>query len=308
MANKLLAKFSKIKENREPSVHDSPKTAAILLAPSLILMAIIIFYPLVRAFILSFYNYNLTQPNNITFAFFDNFKTMLHDELFWKVCKNTVIFTFSTVAISLLLGLIIAIAFDQLPKRYAGYRGVILVPWVIPGIVVGYLFMYMFDVEVGIINFFLQRLNIIEEYLPWLMQEKLAMVAVIVAHIWNQTPFYILMITAGLKAIPRDVQEAAYVEGATRWQEFRHVTLPFLKGILVISSLLMVIRNINNFPIIFTMTGGGPAYATTTSAIHIYKLAFEQYDLGYASAVGVIWVFALIALSIAYIKSLQKDF
>lgn len=311
MTKKLLAmipRFGFNKENREPSVHDSPKTAAILLAPALILMSIIIFYPLIRAFILAFYDYNLTKPNNIAFVFFENFKVMLQDETFWLVFKNTAIFTITTVSISLFLGLIIAIAFDQLPKKYAGYRGVILVPWVIPGIVVGYLFMYMFDVEVGIINFFLQKMGIIENYLPWLMQEKLSMVAVIVAHIWNQVPFFILMITAGLKAIPRDVQEAAYVEGANRWQEFRHVTLPFLKGILVISSLLMVIRNINNFPIIFTMTGGGPANATTTAAIYIYKIAFEQYDLGYASAVGVIWVFALLALSIAYIKSLQKDF
>ncbi|KJS20879.1 MAG: ABC transporter permease [Clostridiaceae bacterium BRH_c20a] len=306
MAKLLKIKFNK--ENREPSVHDSPKTAAILLAPALLLMTFIIFYPLIRAFILAFYNLNLTQPNNTAFVFLENFRIMFRDETFWVVFKNTFIFTFTTVSISLLLGLIIAIVFDQLPKKYAGYRGIILVPWVIPGIVVGYLFMYMFDVEVGIINFFLQKIHIIENYLPWLMRDKLAMASIIIAHIWNQTPFFILMITAGLKAIPRDVQEAAYVEGASRWQEFRHVTLPFLKGILVISSLLMVIRNINNFPIIFTMTGGGPANATTTAAVYIYKIAFEQYQLGYASAVGVIWVFALLALSIAYIKSLQKDF
>ncbi|MFZ7104213.1 MAG: carbohydrate ABC transporter permease [Peptococcaceae bacterium] len=311
MAKKFLTEIAKIsfsKENREPSVHDSPKTAAILLAPSLLIMIFIIFYPLVRAFILAFYNLDLTNPSENSFVLLENFKTMFKDETFWIACKNTLVFTLSTVLISVALGLIIAITFDQLPRKFAGYRGIILVPWVIPGIVVGYLFMYMFDVEVGIINFFLQKLQIIDHYLPWLMQEKLAMVAIIVAHIWNQTPFHILMITAGLKAIPRDVQEAAYVEGASRWQEFRHVTLPFLKGILVISSLLMIIRNFNFFPIIFTMTGGGPANATTTAVVYIYKLAFEQYQLGYASAVGVIWVLALLGVSIVYIKSLQKDF
>jgi len=311
MTKKLLAKISEIKfnkENREPSVHDSPKTAAILLAPSLLIMTFIIFYPLIKAFILAFYNHDLTHPDKNAFIFLENFKTIFRDETFWMACKNTIIFTFTTVSISLLLGLIIAIAFDQLPKKYAGYRGVILIPWVIPGIVVGYLFMYMFDVEIGVINLFLQKLHIIENYLPWLMRDKLAMASIIVAHIWNQTPFFILMITAGLKAIPRDVQEAAYVEGASRWEEFRHVTLPFIKGILVISSLLMVIRNFNNFPIIFTMTGGGPANATTTAVVYIYKIAFEQYQLGYASAVGVVWVFALLAVSIVYIRMLQKDF
>jgi len=233
---------------------------------------------------------------------------MFRDDAFWVSFKNTIVFTLNTVFISVLLGLIIAIAFDQLPKRFAGLRGVILVPWVIPGIVVGYLFMYMFDVDVGVINFFLQKLGLIDHYLPWLMNNRLAMVSIIVAHVWNQIPFHILMISAGLKTIPREVQEAAYVEGAGRWQEFRHVTLPHIWGILVISSLLMIIRNFNNFPIIFTMTGGGPGDSTTTAVLHIYKLAFEQYQLSYASAVGVIWVIALLALSIVYIRFLQKDF
>lgn len=302
--NKL--KFNK--KNRGPGVHDSSKTAAILLAPALLIMTLIILYPLIRSFILSFYNLELTQPDQNSFVFLQNFQTMFQDESFWTTFKNTLTFTSMTVCISVILGLIIAIAFDQLPRKYAGFRGVILVPWVIPGIVVGYLFMYMFDIDVGIINFFLQQLGIIENYLPWLMDGRLAMIAIIVAHVWNQIPFHVLMITAGLKTIPSDLQEAALVEGANRRQEFKNVTLPCISGILVISSLLMIIRNFNNFPIIFTMTGGGPGDSTTTAVLHIYKLAFEHYQLSYASAVGIVWVVALIALSIVYIKSLQKDF
>lgn len=296
------------RKSRGLRVHDSSKTAVILLTPALFMMTFIILYPLIRAFILSFFNLELTRPDQSSFVFLENFQTMLHDASFWITVKNTFVFTLTTVCISVILGLIIAIAFDQLPGKYAGFRGVILVPWVIPGIVVGYLFMYMFDIDVGIINFFLQQLGIIEDYLPWLMNGELAMIAIIVAHVWNQIPFHVLMITAGLKTIPSDIQEAAYVEGANRWQEFRSVTLPYLSGILVISSLLMIIRNFNNFPIIFTMTGGGPGDSTTTAVLHIYKLAFEQYQLSYASAVGVVWVIALIVLSIVYIKSLQKDF
>jgi len=293
---------------REGRWSASSKLAAMLIAPSLLVMGMIILYPLIHAVWLSFFNYKLTRPDDIAFTLTKNYLRMVQDETFWLAVKNTLIFTLFTVIISLVLGMIMAIAIDQLPKRFSGLRGFILVPWVVPGIVVGYLFMYMFDVEVGVVNFILQKFQIIQEFLPWLMNDKLSMIAIIIAHIWNQTPFYMLMFSAGLMAIPEDVKEAAYVEGASRWQEFWHITFPYLKGIVAITSLLMVIRNFNNFPIIFTMTGGGPVYSTTTSVIYIYRLAFEQYEMGYASAVGAVWVIVLLIVSIFYIKALQKDF
>ena len=271
-------------------------------------MAAIILYPLLNAVWLSLFNYQLTKPNQQGFAFLQNYQTMMGDSQFWDAFRITVQFTVITVAISVVLGMIMALAVDQLPRRLAGIRGIFMVPWVIPGIVVGYLFMYMFDVQVGIVNLILVQLNIIQQSLPWLMNSDLAMMAIIIAHVWNQAPFYMLMLTAGMKAIPDDVKEAAYVEGASRWQEFWNVTFPYLKGIVLITSLLMVIRNFNNFPIIYTMTGGGPVYSTTTSVIYIYKLAFEQFNVGYASAVGTVWVIVLMFFSVFYVRALQKDF
>lgn len=293
---------------KRSSRQDTSRTAALLIAPSLVVMGVIILYPLLNAVWLSFFNYQLTKPNQMGFSFIQNYQTMMGDSQFWGAFQTTVQFTVITVAVSLVLGLIMALAVDQLPKRMAGIRGIFMVPWVIPGIVVGYLFMYMFDVQVGIVNLILMQLNLIQESLPWLMRGDLAMAAIIIAHVWNQAPFYMLMLTAGMKSIPDDVKEAAYVEGAGRWQEFWNVTFPYLKGIILITSLLMVIRNFNNFPIIFTMTGGGPVYSTTTSVIYIYKLAFEQFNIGYASAVGTVWVIVLIFFSIFYIRALQKDF
>lgn len=287
---------------------NAAKTAALLIAPSLVVMGAIILYPLLNAVWLSLFQYQLTKPNEQGFAFLKNYLTLMNDSLFWGAFKTTVQFTVITVAVSLVLGLIMALAVDQLPRRLVWLRGIFMVPWVIPGIVVGYLFMYMFDVEVGIFNFVLEQLHLIQAYLPWLMRADLAMTAIVIAHVWNQAPFYMLMLTAGMKAIPDDVKEAAYVEGAGRWQEFWHITIPYLKGIILITSLLMVIRNFNNFPIIFTMTGGGPVYATTTSVIYIYRLAFEQFNIGYASAVGTVWVIVLMFFSIFYIRALQKDF
>ena len=293
---------------KRSSRQNTSRTAALLITPSLVVMAAIILYPLLNAVWLSFFNYQLTKPNQIGFGFIQNYQTMMGDSQFWDAFRITAQFTAITVAISVVLGMVMALAVDQLPRRLAAIRGIFMVPWVIPGIVVGYLFMYMFDVQVGIVNLVLTQLHLIQESLPWLMRGDLAMAAIIIAHVWNQAPFYMLMFTAGMKAIPDDVKEAAYVEGAGRWQEFWNVTFPYLKGIVLITSLLMVIRNFNNFPIIYTMTGGGPVYSTTTSVIYIYKLAFEQFNIGYASAVGTVWVIVLMFFSIFYIRALQKDF
>ena len=284
------------------------KLAVILLMPSLLFIAIIMLYPLISSLYLALHNYVLTRPREIRLDPLRNLIKLSQDTTFFVSLKNTLVFTFFTVAIGVVLGMIMALVLDQLSSSFSRLRGIVLMPWVIPGIVVGYLFMYVFDVNVGVVNYVLQTLGVIKEYLPWLMRGNLAMAAVIIANVWNQTPFYMLMFTAGLKAIPKDAEEAAYAEGASRWQEFRYVTLPFLKGIVVITSLLQIIRNFNNFPIIFTMTGGGPVYSTTTSVLYIYKVAFEQFNMGYASLIGILWVMVLLGLSILYIRVLNKDF
>ncbi|HBW34142.1 carbohydrate ABC transporter permease [Desulfosporosinus sp. BICA1-9] len=278
-----------------------------LIFPSVFVLGLVILYPLVSSLVLSLFNYELTRPDEMKLSVLKNYGMMIDDDVFWLSLKNTLVFTGVSVGVSLIVGLIGAITLDQLPKRLAGLRGVILVPWLIPGVIVGFLFMLIFDVQVGVANVILERAGIIKTFLPWLMDDQLAEIAVIIANIWNQVPFYILMFTAGLKAIPAETKEAAIVEGAGRWQEFVHVTLPHLRGILIITSLLMVIRNFNNFPLIYTMTGGGPVYSTTTFVIYIYRLAFEQFNIGYASAVGVVWCLVLLGLSSLYIKVLTKQ-
>lgn len=294
-----------IKKHR---VENTAGTAVALISPALVVMGVVMVYPLISSAWLSLFNYQLTRPGENAFVFLENYARLFKDSTLAVAFKNTVVFTFSTVMVSMVIGLITALVLEQLGRRFERIRGLLLVPWVIPGIVVGYLFMYMFDVDVGVINLLLKELHILDKYVPWLMNERLAMVAVITAHVWNQAPFYMLMDSAGLKSIPGDIREAAYVEGANRWQEFCYVTLPHLKSILAITSLLMIIRNFNNFPIIFTMTGGGPVYSTTTSVLYIYRLAFEQFDMGYASTVGILWVMVLLGLSAVYIRLIDKDF
>jgi multiple sugar transport system permease protein len=256
------------------------KLAALLLAPSALFVGVISLYPLLYSVYLSLFNYQLTRPDKIRFAPLSNIHKLLQDDLLFHSLLNTLVFTLITVAAGVILGMIMALLLDELPERFGKLRGVLIMPWVIPGIVVGYLFMYIFDTNVGIVNYIFLSLGFIQKRLPWLMRGDLAMASIIIAHVWNQAPFYMLMFAAAMKSIPESIREAAYAEGTSRWNEFRLVTLPHIKGVVVITSLLQIIRNFNNFPIIFTMTGGGPAHATTTSVLYIYKVAFDQFDMG----------------------------
>ncbi len=279
----------------------------VLLTPALVVLAMVILYPIVSSAVLGFFNYDLTNPRGQGYAGLRNFQKLLADGNFWLALKNPLVFSFISVAASMVIGLVAAMAVNHLSERHGWLRGVMLLPWVIPTVVVGYLWLFIFDVDAGVANFILQWLGVIRERLPWLMRGDLAMAACIIANVWNQTPFYILMFAAGLNTIPQDVKEASVEMGASRWQEFWYVTLPSLRGIMMITSLLMIIRNFNNFPIVFTMTGGGPAYETTTFVIYIYRLAFDNFQLGYAGAVGFIWCIVLTGMSALYIKALTKD-
>ncbi|MDR1797803.1 MAG: sugar ABC transporter permease [Clostridiales Family XIII bacterium] len=281
------------------------RLASILLAPAVVVVGFVSLYPLAYSGYLSLFNYRLTRLDEMGFDPTANIGKLLADSLFAKSLGNTLVVTAFTVGIGLVLGMVFALVLDQLTERFEKLRGILIMPWVIPGIVVGYLFMYIFDGNVGVANYLLQTMGFIDAKIPWLMRGDTAMAAIIVANVWNQTPFYTLMFAAALKGIPVSVKEAAYVEGASRASEFFRVTLPQIKTVVVITSLLEIIRNFNNFPIIFTMTGGGPAHETLTSVLYIYKVAFDQYDMGYASFIGVIWVAILMGLAILYIRLLN---
>jgi len=141
---------------------------------------------------------------------------------------------------------------------------------------------------------------------PWLNNASLALPAVMVANVWTMTPFFFLLLSAALAGIPAEVIESARVDRARTWAMVFHIKLPLLRNALVIGSLLMVISNFNDFAKIWAMTGGGPGYSTTTLVVYVYRLAFENFDFGYASAIGVVWLLLLSAFTFAYLRALPR--
>ena len=279
----------------------------VFLGPAFAIMAYVVAYPLLRTFWLSLLHVELVDPDHQAFVGLGNFLALIHDATFWQSLARTLVFTSISVAASFVFGLGFALLADGLPGRFAAARGLLLVPWVTPAVVVGFLFLYMFDQEVGVVNLLLTHLHVIQHGLAWLSDADLALATVIAANVWSQTPFFVLMFTAGLTAIPPTQREAIRIDGARGWAEFRHLIVPYLRHIMVIASLIAIINNFSSFTVIWTLTQGGPVYATTTLAVQIYRVAFQQFKFGYGAAMGVVWMLVLLVLSVVYIRTLQRE-
>jgi multiple sugar transport system permease protein len=255
----------------------------------------------------SLYNTHLMLPGQQKFIGLRNFTQLFADPVFITSVINTLIFTAASVGGGFSLGFGLALLFNErLPFRNI-LRGLALIPWVVPGVIVALLTLYMFNGEVGIINYTLKTLGLIDQFIPWFGSTEHALLAIIIANIWNQTPFYMVMLLAGLQLRPDDLMEAAKIDGAGTWARFRYVTLPHLKGIIMIVTALMIIWNFNNFDLIWTTTQGGPVNATMVLSVYTYRQAFLNFRLGYASAIAVLWLLGLIAFLYFYIKAVEGE-
>ncbi len=272
--------------------------------PALLILALVIGYPVVRAIIVSFYHYPLLEPEH-NYIGADNYRRLWHDSVFWQALNNTIVYTAASVLGAMAIGLILALATERLEGPWRFFRGLLLTPWAVPVIVVAFLFQFMFEDNGGITNTLLIKLGIIHSAIPWLSSSQWAMTAVIIANIWSQAPFFLLIFTAALGAVPIEVTEAARIDRASTWAMITRIKLPYLRSAAVVGALLMIIQNFNNFPLIWAMTEGGPAYSSTTLVIYVYRLAFTSFNLGYASAVGVVWLALLLVIAAAFIRALR---
>lgn len=281
--------------------------AGIFLLPALTVLTLVIFYPLVQALLLSFKNAGLLNTATAPFTGLDNFGKLFGDPIFWTAAVNTLILTVVSITVCLVLGMALALALNENLPFKNFFRGIALIPWVLPGVVVGLLALYMLSSQVGIVNYVLVQLGIVDEFVHWFGATDNALWAIILLNIWNQTPFYMLMILAGLQTVPGDQYEAAKVDGASTLQRFRHVTLPNIKGVLTIVIALQVFWCVNLFDPIWMTTQGGPINATTTLTIYVYRQAFENLDIGYASAIGLVTLVAMLLFSVFFVRAMEGE-
>ena len=274
--------------------------------PTVAVLGVVIGYPVVYTLVLSTQKFNLLDTTPARFIGGANYTHLSIDPIFWSSLANTAIYTFGSVAIAALLGLALALLTENLLGwRFRAVRALLLTPWAVPFVVVAFLFRYMYLQDGGVINAILLRLGLIAHPVLWLNNATLALPAIMVANVWTMVPFFFLLLSAALAAVPTEVIEAASIDRAGPFSMIVYIKLPFLKNALLVSSLLMAISNVNDFAKIWAMTEGGPGYSTTTLVVYVYRLAFEDFNFGYASAIGVVWLVLLLGFAWLYLRTLR---
>ncbi len=272
-----------------------------LLAPLLLYVVLIAIYPLFFSFRISLFNYRLTDPNQIqTFIGLENYFRAFKDPIVLISLTNTLIFVAGTVSIELLLGLGLALLFSPETKLAQFVRSFLLIPMALPPLVVGLIWKSLYNADFGVIPYYLKQLGVNVGRGP-LGEISTAMPAVILVDIWQWTPLLMVIFLAGLKSLPQEPYEAAYVDGSSRWQSFIYLTLPLLKPTFLIAFLLRTVQSFKVFDTIYATTSGGPGSATTVLNFHIYTVGLTFFDMGYASALANILLLVVTSLSIVYI-------
>lgn len=275
------------------------------LIPAFIFTILLLAIPIIMSFYYSFTNKSLLGKP-LKMVGLNNYINILTDPAFFTSMKNTIIFTFFSLAGQLLVGLIIALALNRI-KRFKGFfRTLILVPWAFPMIAVSLTWTYLLNDFYGIINSWLIEWGWVSDPVLFLSNPKLALGTLICINIWFGAPLFAINILASLQAIPKDVYEAAHIDGAGIFNVFLHITLPFIK---VVIGLLVILRTIwifNNFDMVYLLTGGGPGLVTTTVPIYAYRMGWTLHSLGRSSAVTIVLLVFLLIVAFIYFKFLDK--
>jgi multiple sugar transport system permease protein len=277
-----------------------------LLIPGLLIILLINIIPIIQGIYYSFTDYSLVQ-GEINFIGLKNYITAFtSDREFYNVLTFTFIYSFATVVISYILGLLMATILNQKIRFRVFFRALVLLPWVIPIVVAAITWSWVLDYHYGIVNQVLVNLRLIDSPILFLADRTIARFTVIMVTSWKSFPFMTVVLLAGLQSIPKDLYEAASIDGADAFRNFWHITMPHLKGISLIITMLTFIWTFNSFEYIWLLTAGGPARSTFVLPIYTYHRAFFRGDIGYASTIGTIMLIVLLLLSYFYLN-LQKE-
>lgn len=269
-------------------------TPYLFIGPAALLFAAFSLVPIVIAISLSFQDTQTLGEGQ--WVGLDNFAAMGSDRLFRTALLNTLVFTVGTVPTAMVIGLALAVALNRpLPGRGV-LRAMFFVPMVAAGVVVGVIMSWIFNVDYGVANNALGLLGI--DRVPWLTSPNLAMVTLILVVVWTRIGFCMVIYLGALQSIPSELKEAAAIDGATRWARFRAITLPMLTPTTSILLILNVVFSLQAFDVIYVMTGGGPGFSTTVLIQYVFRSAFQDGDMGYAAALGLVLVGILLVFTL----------
>lgn len=277
--------------------------------PSLVFLLAVMGFPILYSIYMSFQNYNLDTlvSGKMHFVGFQNYLTIFQNPVFWIAVNHSFVFTALSIAFQFTIGFALALLFSRAFPLNGVLRGFLLSGWQIPSVVVGTIFLWMFNLDYGLINYVLVSLGIAKDGVAWLIQSPTPLYAVIITNIWLGIPFNVILLTAGITGLREDIYEAATVDGATPFAKFTKITIPLLRPTILAVLMLGLIYTLRVFDIIWIMTRGGPGNATEVLPTFAYRLSFVGFQFGQSSAVSVVMLVLLFIVAVFYVRNAVTD-
>jgi ABC-type sugar transport system permease subunit len=283
------------------------RLAALLLLPAALVVFGVVLYPAGRALVISFYDVNSPLPGTYPFVGLRNYTEVLADPRLWTAGEHTLYFTVVSTALELVLGLGLAQLLAAPMRLRWLFRAIVILPWALPTIVNGAMWRWIFNAQYGVANALLTQLHLQDEYRSWLGTSPfLALNMVMVADVWKNTPLVAFFLLAGLLTIPRELHEAAWVDGAGPVRTFFRITLPLLLPNVALVLVLRTIEAFKVFDIVYVMTGGGPASGTQTVTFFTYLQAFSAQRFSSGAALAYLTVLTILGLALVYLRLLRQ--
>jgi ABC-type sugar transport system permease subunit len=279
-----------------------------LVLPAVSTIALVAIFPLGWTLWESLHLHDLRMPwLGRPFVGLTNYADAFRDPRFWGALGHTGFFAAVSVSLELLVGLWFALALNRAFRGRGLVRAAVLIPWAIPTVVSALLWRFIFEGQHGIANAALAQMEVIREPVVWLIQPRLAWIPVILADVWKTTPFVALLLLAGLQNIDASLYEAARIDGASAWRQFRYVTLPLLKPAIMVALIFRTLDAFRVFDLIYALTGGGPGTSTEPIALYTFNSLLQNLQFGYGSALSVIVFVITFGLALLYIRFLGAE-
>lgn len=276
----------------------------LFILPAFIYMMIFVGYPIISNLILSVQDVSVRNLVNGDkhFIGIENYTNIFHDQVFVKAMGNTLKFTVACLVFQFLIGFLLALLFNKNFTFAKPVRGLTMIPWMMPMTVTALMFKFMFSTDVGIINYILKSMGLIQDNIEWLTTPGTAMIAVIVANVWIGIPFNTILLSTGLTTIPQELYESASVDGANSWQKLIKITLPLLRPTIESVLVLGFIYTFKVYDLVYVMTEGGPVNSTHLLSTYSYKLSFDMFQYSKGSAVANVLFLILLLVGILYLR------
>jgi multiple sugar transport system permease protein len=268
--------------------------------PTVVMLSLVTVYPIISVLYLSLHR-RLLIFDISRFVGLDNYVFLVKDDRFWNALWNTAYFTGISVALELLLGLSIAVLLNRTFRFKGIVTAMVLVPWAIPTVVSARMWEWMYNTDYGILN------HLLGVKINWLGSAFWALNAAVLMDVWKTTPFVVILLLAGLNVIPRELYQAARIDGAGGWSIFRRITLPLLMPVVLVVLLFRTMDAFRVFDAVYVLTGGGPANSTETLSIYAYKVLFQTLQFGYGSTLAIVVFLCVGAISILYVRFLRGE-